>query len=231
MKSIYNPLFVLLAILMSIHANGQDCSKYYPLTVGTKYEITSYDKKGKAESVCTNEVTAFSDNRATVNSSVLILKDSVETLKAQLHFTCTDDGITIDLNDMLEEQMKSESSGDDVIVEITGIDQVLPNELSEGQSLPDAKTDILIKSESIKMEFYVNNTNMKVGGKETLTTPAGTFDCVVITADVEAKIFFIHKNGIQKTWIAEGVGLVKEENYNRKGKLQDYQELTSFSNQ
>jgi hypothetical protein len=85
-----------------------------------------------------------------------------------------------------------------------------------------------IKLAPINMKMSVNTTNRQVEGRETVTTPAGTYDCVVISWDHESKMG-IKVSGSAKQWLAEGVGMVKQENYNKKGKLAGYMELTAFS--
>jgi len=68
--------------------------------------------------------------------------------------------------------------------------------------------------------------NRQVGNRETLTTPAGKFDCIKIKQDVVTKTgFTVTIETVQ--WYAEGVGVVKSESY-RKDKLIGYSELTKL---
>lgn len=79
----------------------------------------------------------------------------------------------------------------------------------------------------MKMNMTMEMVDRKVEGKESLTTSAGTFDCYVISYTTEMKMGLntMFKN---KEWIAEGVGMVKSENYNKNGKLMGYSELTKI---
>jgi hypothetical protein len=75
--------------------------------------------------------------------------------------------------------------------------------------------------------MYVNLSNRKCAAIESVTTPAGTFECYKITQDVEAKAI-VKVLATDITWLAEGVGVVKSESYDKKGKLMGSSQLTKF---
>ena len=112
-------------------------------------------------------------------------------------------------------------------VDISGTNLILPNNLSAGQSLPDANMLMNIKVPPMNMKMTVDIRDRKVEGKETVTTSAGTFDCFVISYIHESKMG-MKITGNAKEWIAEGVGMVKSESYNKKGKRISRSELTAF---
>ena len=75
------------------------------------------------------------------------------------------------------------------------------------------------------MKFDIKNR--KVEKKDSITTPAGTFECYKITYNMDMKTMF--KRSIKVTqWLASGIGLVKTETYNQKGELEGYSELTKL---
>jgi hypothetical protein len=62
---------------------------------------------------------------------------------------------------------------------------------------------------------------------ENMTTPAGTFKCYKIASTIETKsMISITTHTVE--WMAKDVGVVRSENYNKKGKLTSYMVLTSF---
>lgn len=71
------------------------------------------------------------------------------------------------------------------------------------------------------MSFKV--TNRKVVGNETVTSPAGSWDCFKITydADFSTKVMGMSMPmRMQATeWFAPGFGVVKTESYGKNGKL------------
>ena len=69
-----------------------------------------------------------------------------------------------------------------------------------------------------------------VVARENITTPAGTFDCYAITYTSELKMNMgMNQINNGKQWISEGVGMVKQEDYNAKGKLTGSSVLTEFN--
>ena len=64
--------------------------------------------------------------------------------------------------------------------------------------------------------------------KESVNTPAGTYECYVITQDNVSETMGVKQTMQSKLWLAEGVGMVKQETYNKKGDLMSKSELTSF---
>jgi hypothetical protein len=77
----------------------------------------------------------------------------------------------------------------------------------------------------MNMSFSV--TNRKVEAVESVTTPAGTFDCYKISFDVATKMMVnVKTKGVE--WYAKGVGMVKTETYSTDGKLLGSNILTSI---
>jgi hypothetical protein len=65
----------------------------------------------------------------------------------------------------------------------------------------------------------ITMTDRKVIALETLTTAAGTFECYVVTYTNSVSVGGMRQNLTAKQWIAEGVGMVKEESYKANGNL------------
>ena len=77
------------------------------------------------------------------------------------------------------------------------------------------------------MTIYV--TDRAVEARESLTTSAGTFDCIKITQKETTKMI-VKIQATSKEWYAENIGMVRSESYNKKGKLTGYSVLTKISN-
>ncbi|TFH22696.1 MAG: hypothetical protein E4H10_13315 [Bacteroidia bacterium] len=216
---------LLLGVLAISGINAQnDCSKFYPLTEGTKFQITSYGKKDKLSGVIDYVVKASTGDAATMSYEMYDDKGKM-IVTSEYDMTCTNDGISIDFKSLVApgviEQYK------DMEVDITGTNLLLPNNLSAGQSLPDADMLMIVKIEPIAMKLNAKVFNRKVEGKETITTPAGSFDCFVITYSHESKMG-IKFSGTAKQWLAEGVGMVSQTDYNNKGEIMGKSVLTKF---
>ncbi len=114
-------------------------------------------------------------------------------------------------------------------MDITGTDVELPNQLSVGQDLKDANVNVKMKMSGMNMNIDVNTIDRKVIGKESVTTAAGTFDCFVITAKTKSKMMMANQEMSDKLWLSEGVGMIKQETYNKNGKLLSRMELSQFA--
>lgn len=224
-----NFITALLLLIATAVFSQSNCDGYYPFKEGTSFEITSYNPKGKAESVSKSTITNIQNTgggtEATFSTNVSAGKDTFST---EYKVLCKGDVISIDFKSLMNPEMTSKF-GEDVKVDISGIDVQIPNNLSAGQTLPDAEVQISVDMGMMKMKTNVTMANRKVEGTESVTTPAGTFDCVVITYDSMVKTMGINKTLKSKQWLAKGVGMVKHESYTEKGKLMGYELLTGFS--
>lgn len=204
------------------------CSKYYPLKEGTKAEITAYDKKGKKSAIIDYTILKTKQTSegevATMKSTV---KDENGKLIAETEYNATCDGnkISIDYKSMVSPMMLDQFK--DMEYDISGTDLEIPNNLSVGQTLPDAQMVMNISMSGINMNMELSITNRKVIDQESVTTPAGTFNCFVITSNMTTKMG-VSQTTNSKQWISEGVGMVKQEDY-QNGKVANSSLLTKFA--
>lgn len=101
----------------------------------------------------------------------------------------------------------------------------LPAVLIPGDKLPDASSEIAIKGRI----FSVDVTEREVLREETLTTPAGTFNCVVVTEHKKEKFTLYNRDTISYTWYAKGVGMVRHDTW-KKGRCETSEVLVSLDN-
>lgn len=209
---------------------GQSCSKYYPMNEGASFQYTSYDKKGKTEGIADYKVTDVSTNGGATQATMTIaLKDEKgkEVYNTSYTFSCSDNKVTIDYESLMSNSMIEQMQ--DMEMEITGTDIELPNELSVGQALSDANVAMKIDMGGMTMNMKVDMVNRKVEKQENVTTPAGTFNCYVIYSDNESKMMMVNQSFPSRLWLAEGVGMIKQETYKKNGEVMSNTILTSFS--
>ncbi len=218
---------LILSLLCSYFMGmAQDnCSKFYPMEEGTTMQMTLYDKKNKPSGVIDYTVKEAGDDKATMAFEMHDEKGELLS-SSEYHIVCKEDGVSIDFSSLMSPALMEQYK--DVEVDMTGTELILPNNLGVGQTLPDADVLMNIKMTPINMKMTSKMFNRKVVSQESLTTPAGTFDCYVITFDSETKMGVkISSSG--KLWLAEGVGMVKQETYNKKGDFAGATILTEFS--
>lgn len=228
-KSVFSVLFILASI---VAANAQ-CNEYYVMQDGSSWEYQTFNPKGKVTGKNQQTVTAFSKNAngyiATVNSIMLDDKGK-EVMKGDLEFKCENGTMFMDMRNFISEEQLKAFSSYEMKVEATSLQ--IPSTLSAGESLRDGKLTITATGAPFPMKMIVTITDRKVEAKETITTPAGTFDCFKITS----KMILENHMGVKITnqmatveWIAPKVGTVKSESFN-KGKSAGYTVLSKRVN-
>lgn len=225
-----NKIISLFAIILLIPAvQAQDCKLFFPENIGTIREMTNYDKKDRLTGRVHQTISDknVSGGNISMDVETVIYDDKNEELnRSKVEVGCENGVFKIDMSDYVDEMLEAYKEMD---VELKGDNLQFPPNMSVGDELPEGNINIKVSSSGITMvNMDVTIKNRKVEGKEEITTPAGSFDCLKISYDTETKtnMFTINTSGIE--WIAEGVGVIKSENYNKKGKLSSYSLLTKF---
>jgi hypothetical protein len=114
----------------------------------------------------------------------------------------------------------------------------IPSDLSAGQSLPDGKIVIKMSQKGTSEVFSTTTitiTNRKVEGKQSVTTPAGTFDTWKISSTMKMETVLTMGmkmpgatvNSVE--YYNKEAGTVKTEQLNKKGEVETYSLLTKYS--
>ena len=235
MKSAFIPpwsrhLLTGMACVVSFLASAQDCSIYYPLEEGVKLEYTLYGNKEKVEGVQTQEITGVETTSDGLHAQMHISfrdEKGKDVYEMDYGFLCAGDVVRIDFQSLMSGPMLQQNP--EMEAEISGTDIEWPNNLSVGQELPDANVSMKMNMGGINMNMEMDITARKVERKETVTTAAGTFDCFVVYSETHSKMMMANQTFPARTWLAEGVGMVRNENYNKNGKMTARMELTAIS--
>jgi hypothetical protein len=215
-------------MLLSI-ASAQDCTAFFPMEEGSVREMTSYDKKDKVTGTIIQTVKEVKKEGERIDIVVeMEMKDKKgkQVSQGELVFTCEEGIFKVDMRNYLDPG--SMQGMDDMEFTVDATELEMPADLEPGMELGDGSISMSASSGGMAMmNFNTFVTNRKVEGKETITTPAGTFECYKISQDMEVKsIMSIKTSSIE--WVAEDVGVVKSESYNKNGKLTGYTLLTSL---
>lgn len=222
---------ILVGLMCSVALVGvaQECSPYFPIKNGLRLEYEMRNDKGKIEGSQWQEITSITETPEGTRAEMKMgHKDAKgkEVFSTDYGFLCTGDAVLFDFKSLMSGPMAEQFQ--DAEVEISGIDLEWPNMLSVGMELPDASIVMKINMGGMSMSFNTLTTARKVEKKETITTPAGTFECFVVYSETEAKVMMSTQSVPSRAWMAEGIGLVKNESYDKKGKLINQMELTSI---
>lgn len=196
---------ILLLIALASASTVMSSEVFYSMTDGSCKEYMNLDSKGDTLSFCIETVKDcygtpgnggltysynFLDSRH--NS---IFKDN-KSLDMVVTVSATE--TKIKLNDL-----SKAAKSDGYMPE--GDLSTIPADIQVGHELKDSRV-------GISVSFFKSHnlyTKRKVTGKETITTPAGTFDCFIVECvsfprEKKASVF-------SRSWIAPGTGIIKQE--------------------
>ncbi len=216
--------------MLTLTAWGQ-CDKLFDFQEGTSWKWANYDKKGKLLTKTFQKVdkyTALGNGVELTVSVVQYDKKGEESMQTSMEMTCKDGIIYYDMKKFIPDEYLKDENGETTI-SIEGKNLEMPIDMEPGDVLPDASVTMNLGSSDSPMGFKmtVNIFNRKVAGRENLHTPAGEFDCFIITQTTKTKALVTFQMDT-KEWYSPGVGMVKSETY-RKGKMTGYSILTEFS--
>jgi hypothetical protein len=210
---------IILALIVSGFTTAQDCG-FYDLSAGMITAYQNLDAKGKVSS--TLRSTCLDVNKVgeaiiyKIKSEYADAKNKNQSTR-EYNMKCEQGQFYIDMQSMVDP--KSMEAFKDMEISVDSKDLVYPSGLMSGQVLPDASITISAASGGVKlMNLVINITNRKVVGTESVTVPAGTFECYKITYDIETKMMF-KINATVAEYVNMGVGNVKTETFDKKGNL------------
>jgi hypothetical protein len=178
--------------------------------------MTTTDKKGKASTKLVYTISdvkkSGSNFTSTVNSELFDMKGR-SIAKGMNLIKCTGGVMMMDLKMFIpttqQQQMGMETSSDAIAYIEYPANMKVGDALQDGNFKMDFKNNAGLNG-SISVEI----TNRKVNGKESVTTPAGTWECFRITyhSKTNMKLLLnIPFNADVTEWYAPGFGVVKSE--------------------
>lgn len=224
-------ILVLLSFFCSYQLAAQECSEYFKLSKGVKIEMVSYDKKDKPTATVKTEVVDMKP----VNGGILLVLDSQTfdtkgrlLAKGQASGTCNKGDYVTDIRNISSDMIPKSA---DIKLNIDGDKMVYPAGMKVGDKLPDAAINITSTLASGMNLININATisNRKVESMETVETPAGKFECLKITYVMDAKMKLLgDRKLVCSEYLAKGVGVVKQDQFDEKGKKQSSMLLTKL---
>lgn len=214
-----------LFLFISETISAQDCSNYYYLQNNKTVEMTISNNKGKESGKMIYKMSGVKKSGNTVNSTVnsefIDTKGKVIT-SAINNIKCENGVMQMDMKVFIpaaqQEQIKSGSaSATDVYLEY-------PAKMNIGDQLKDGEMKMDYETGGgLKSSIEVSITDRKVEGKESITTPAGNWECYKITAKNKittriAGIGIPIKMDVTE-WFAPGFGIVKTESKTGKTEI------------
>ncbi|WP_102407490.1 hypothetical protein [Parabacteroides bouchesdurhonensis] len=226
MKVVFAALLSMFAVA---GAMAQDCTFFFPQSEGTVLVRKGYDAKGNLQTIMTYKV----DEVETIPSGQQVEADYVFTNaagtvinKGDIEAYCQNGEFFMDMKQSLSYPgVVSEMNTD---VDITDNFVNYPNTFT-----PDFNSDnVYMDDASVKIYDKKNRKNRRdisiydreYMTNETITTPAGTFECAKVKYKMDTRSPKSKEKitGYGYEWYAPNVGLVRTEQYNDNNALQSY---------
>lgn len=230
-------LFAFLLAVGTSHAQ-EDCTTFLPSEPGAVWETTHYNAKGKMGAKIRYELTELLEEGNSLVFKVDMTafnKNGKEVYNRPIEYTCEDGKFRLDgtwgTNMSLfngVEGFERMSVYQEVPMHVEAPDFFIPSlNTPVGTKLDDATVTMTIETQrTITTETKV--TDRKIEAKESITTSAGTFECMVLSQTTSARSMLTTFEVTWKEWYAPNVGVVRTEYFDKKGKLTSYFELTKL---
>ncbi len=223
---------IYFIFILTIHLgySQNDCNPYVPITKGATWEITNYTAKGKATGKIAYELIDKVENGNDITFKIKTVtydKKGIEVYSNIFEAKCIDGEFDFDMAFKMDGNALRAYENMDVQVDASKFE--IPSfDVSSGTKLDDGTLDIKVGTSSVSMfKMTVLVTDRIVEAIEEISTPAGRFNCIVLSQKVSTKMM-IKVQGASKEWYAENIGLVRSESYNKKGKLMGYSVLSKL---
>ncbi len=222
-------LLLLFAILFSFKISAQCSNPYFKVKKGTLIVMESFDKKDKMQSRTETKVNSYETTNngfvATVSYKITDKKDKPVS-EGEYKMVCENDILKIDMSGFVPAE--SMTAFQNMEVEVTMDQLEYPANLSAGQELNDASIEITTSNNPIPIKMTFDITNRKIEQNESVSTPAGTFDCLKISYNTHSKMMIANMNFTNVEYLAKDVGTVRTETYKSNGSLTGYTLLTKY---
>ncbi len=221
-------ILLLATTFFVIDAHAQCISPYYKLKEGTVIVSESYDKKDKLQSRQETKVLQYNETgdgfEATIGFTATDKKGKPLT-EGDYKMSCKNDVFNIDMSNFVPAESMKGFENMEVDMQMDQLQY--PASLAVGQQLNDASITVTTKKSPIpmKMEFFI--TDRKVDGKESVTTPAGTFDCFKISYNTRIKMM-LNLSYTNVEYLSQNSGVVKTETFKSNGSLVGYTLITQY---
>lgn len=190
------------------------------MTSNAKMQMTIYDKKGKPSALQTIQVGSVKNTGGAYESSVAVSMTD-EKGKAISNgagtYRCNGGVFSADMKMLMPQEGLANAKPTDVSMEPVYLEY--PASMSVGQKLKDAEMNMdMTMNGGMKASISFKEEGRTVTAKESVTSPAGTWEAYVIsyTGNMKTKMAGIGLpafNFTVKEWFVPGMGLVKSETY------------------
>ncbi|HLZ89849.1 MAG TPA: hypothetical protein VKQ52_21495 [Puia sp.] len=212
---------IAIACFFTLSAQAQDCLHYFFMQKDKTVEMTIYNKKGEPSGRQVYQVSDVASSGGTTTAklnSEMFDKKGKSIAKSNSSIQCNGGALLIDMKLMLPQQTAEQTGGAETQANAQTSYIEYPSSMKVGDALHDASFAMDIKRGGMTQTVTMQITERKVLAQESVTTPAGTWDCFKISEKSRVSV----KTGpigipftVESTeWYAPSFGVVKSESKN-----------------
>jgi len=222
-------LLITAIILCAIVLKAQET--FFPTKEGTVLIYKTFDKKDKL----TNTI-QYTIKHVTISGSNIDITYQCESIdpkdklvfKEDITIHQKGDKLYVDMSNFINKAAFQQNGEIPADVQVKGNNMEIPVNPQPGDVLPDASVEMSLKMGFINMKISADVTNRKVESIEDITVKGGAFKCYKFSSDLNSVAMGIKVKAKSAEWYAKGVGVVKNESYDKEGKLQSHTELVEL---
>jgi len=215
---------------MSSMATG--CSSYYWFKEGTVAEYSIKDIAGNETSRTTSTVKNVRTEDGALRADFVTTTSKGNAITAT--YKCEGDKIYMDMKSFFQNNFNGLAAKGGMEMEVENAYLSFPADMKPGDELEGANFKIIAKKDGKPLMTTTNQVkDRKVESIENITTLAGSWNCLkitehsIITSEMMGKAL-PGKETKNVYWFAPGVGFIKNDTYDKDGKLIMESELVSL---
>lgn len=216
--------------LATISSLGQEKLPYFCMEEGATLEYVRRTTDGDIKWYHTMRIGEIrqSENGAEVEYTSHIInrkgKGYYGDAPAELSALVSDGDVTLNVGESVAAVFKTVFPRNDRISSTGGL-STLPTDMLPGDTLPEAHASVKL----LGLTMNIDVTQRGVLRFETIETPAGEYECIVIRERKVEKGMGRNRHTVADTWYARGVGMVRHDTYNKDMELKTSEVLVSVS--
>lgn len=221
------------------------CQDFLWFKEGTVFQYQQKISAHTSSNLSTMRIQSVSQQSGKTISEIHAKQESSDgDVELQLKYVCDGSNFYIDISAMYEQilqQMQQANTNTQQVKEAISNAELdvsegftaFPQTLYPGMQLPDASFKLSMNTNGMDMVMNSIVTDRVVEAKESITTSAGTFECMKIRSTSQVSMQMMGRiintqTSTDYTWLAPEIGLVKQELYT-KNKLEYSTELTGLN--
>lgn len=219
--------FTIIFFLLALDTNAKD--PYFCVQKGARLEYTILDSKGKIEgyqNITIIDIKKDTDTLQTILFTSVSLDEDRERNddeSAEMSASFNNEYFKMEMQESILSIINKMGGDDSGMLKIYEEPYILPSDMKPGDKLPSSFITIKV----LFMSANVFVTDREVLREESIITDSGEYLCVVIKEKITEKILGRKKVSTSLTWHSRGIGVVKLEKYDKKGRLET-QEILKY---